>query len=712
MAGMLPCIRRTTTLPQTFGLLAALLLAACAHHRGDAVSDDDGGASSLSDAGTKHTAADVCPPTNPYCRNSDASVTVAPSCGNVPIDLAPVGVNVMIAVEGAASMAPHWDDIQAALKTLRDSHPNIEFGLQVFWGLLAKDYAEGTAKSNFCGQTMNKVLDVGDNSGQALVDFMGTAPPGPSYVGGLFQTSPVIEPLNYYLENMTKLADPTRTNYLVFITDGNDNCFGSVFANKADKLVTYQKAAIELSKLNIRIIPVGFDQNQVPNASGIYDSTSNTTDLDVLSTLLKYGGSGLTEVPKVDDPTKLADVIAQVGQTVTNCRFSIPASLDPSAAINPFSLGFSVNGVDVARDRTETEGWNFVDANTSQVELFGSACVAVRAKAQLEAKKTCNTDVCGTAAIKVETKPRAVLFLLDSSGSRIGCADGTLGCLMLPDTAGRTSLTYWETVEHALSVSLTAPINDDIDFGLQFFPSKNAATFSCEVAATPEIPPANGTEITIMSQMSEKLPFGLSPVVQVLENVAAMPGRLADPTVQGAVVMLTDGGDNCSGDPEDMVVARLGTAAAKLLAAGVKTYVVRYGSPDGNTAEQDAELTAIVNNGGTAMTDPADPSKKPYINAEDDAALTAALELISNTLATCSFELSGLSDKVDKDNVNLYLNGEVIPFDQQNAKLKGWGWLDAAQTTVQLYGDSCASFENNRKTSVIVELGCASVLVI
>jgi hypothetical protein len=69
---------------------------------------------------------------------------------------------------------------------------------------------------------------------------------------------------------------------------------------------------------------------------------------------------------------------------------------------------------------------------TSQVELFGQACQAVRAAQPLEARKTCETDVCGTAAIKVETRPRAVLFLLDASASRIECADGTFDCLVPP----------------------------------------------------------------------------------------------------------------------------------------------------------------------------------------------------------------------------------------------------------------------------------------
>jgi hypothetical protein len=695
-------------------LLSWLLLThACSHARdkGDPeVQDSDGAA--VADAGVskpKPTAA--CPVDNPYCRK-DAAVPVA-SCGNEPVALAPVGVNVMVAIDGSASMATHWPRIQAALRDLRDAHPDSAFGLHIFWGELAKDVAAGRAKSNWCGNTQNRVLDVGDNSGQVLVDFLGAGPPGPSYIGGLFETSSVIEPLNYYLSNASKLSDKARTNYLLFVTDGNDNCFGSLYTNKADKLIAYEKLAIELGKLDIRVLPVGFDaQATVPDPSGIFGATPPNTDLDVLGTLLEFGGSGLTEIPKVDDPSKLAEVIEQVGETVRSCRFEIPAVLDPNVALNPFELSFLVNGVPVARDRHELEGWNFIDGNTSQVEMFGKVCQAVRAQGKVIAQKTCGEVVCGTASIKVETKPRAVQFLLDSSASRIECADGTLGCLMLPNSATRTSLTYWETVQHALGQSLVAPVNDDVEFGLQFFPGKAAESFSCDVATAPEIAPAQGTEISMLSQMLEKLPFGLSPVVQVLENVAAAPGRLADPTVQGSVVMLSDGGDNCAGGSQEETVARLGAAAKKLFDAGVKTYLVRYGSATGSTPEQEAQLRAIVDNGGTAVTDASDPAKKPYIDATDDATLTAALASISNSLASCSFELGGVPHDADKQNVNLYFNGEVIPYDMAGDKRQGWGWLDAQKTTVELFGESCVAFKTNRRSSVIVELGCAPVVAI
>lgn len=669
----------------------------------------DAGAPTADDAGA------ACPPENPYCNEPPTGPD--DTCGSESIDLNPAGVNLMIAVDGAASMATHWPRIRSSVESFRNSHPDAAVGLHVFWGVLVESIEQGFSKSNWCGNTENRVLDVGPNSAQALLGHLGDAPPGPSFVGGLFETAPVIEPLNYYLTHATKLADPERTNYLLFITNGNDNCFGSVYANKHDKLLAYEKLAVELLKRNIRLIPIGFDASAKPGSTGNFGTTNGNTDLDVLNTLLKFGGSGLSEVPKADDPDKLGEVIAQVGEAVRNCRFQIPAALDPSAGLNPFHLDFVVNGKVVPRDRTEREGWNFVAGDTSQVEMFGNACQAVRADAVLEARKTCRLDeVCGTAAKKVETKQRAVLYLLDASASRIECADGTWGCLVPPNIPPeifmRTSLTFWETVQHALGKSLVAPINDDIDFGLQFFPGKKDLFLSCNVDPLPEIPPAKGTAIAVLGQMLEKLPFGFSPVVQVLENVAAAPGRLAEPDVEGAVVMLSDGGDNCAGVEQDEIVARLGAAADKLLAQGVKTYVVRFGSAAGRTPEQDAQLRAIVAHGGTALSDPADMSKTPYVDAKSADELNAALASISDTLATCSFSLGEPPEGADKATVNLYINGQIVPFDGQQSGMGGWGWLDEAQSVVELYGEACEEFKTARRTSVVVEFGCEQVVVL
>jgi hypothetical protein len=676
----------------------------------------------------------VCAADNPFCQTpplitptstGTAPVPTTTNCGSVPIDLRPSGVNIMLAIDGAAGMATHWADVATAIRSLRENNPTASFGMQSFWAD-AIDLASGqtnmNTSNNGCAQVHNTFLELGTHTSEALVTALGSAPRGGTIMD-LYQVSPVIEPLSFYLTNASKLADPTRTNYLLVFTGGNDNCFGSAFADKSSKLIAYQKLAVELSKLNIRTIPIGVDPpgaamgmpigpvGSAVTSGGFFGIGATTmapsTDYEALGALLKYGGSGLAEVPRIDTPAKLAELVSQVGSTVNNCRFEIPAALDSSAAVNPFELSFSINSKVVPRDRHQLNGWDFVNASTNQVEFFGQGCQALQAGQSLVADKSCEQNVCGTAAVSAQTKPRTVLLLLDSSLSRTECADGSIDCVtMTPGTPGRP-LTFWETVQNAVGAALGAPVNDDVAFGIQFFPSKMAETFSCDVGAQPEIPPAPGAQIAIMKQMLEKFPLGLSPVVGVMESVAAAPGKLADPNAIGSVVLLSDGGDNCSGAAQQEIVTRLGTAAKKLFDAGVKTYAIRYGSADSETPEQAEQLTAIVTNGGTTLTG----AKVPYIDAKSPDELSSALAALSDRLASCSFPLEGLKPDIDKNRTNLFLNGEQIGFDAKGTKADGWNWVNPERTVVELYGDACTVFKTSRRTRVAVEFGCEPVVV-
>jgi hypothetical protein len=686
------------------------LLACGADREGGAVADGGSSAPSERDAGSKLPTEEACPTSNPYCKDPqkpDAG-PAKPSCGNLPIDLDTVGVNVMVALDGSASMAPHWDRIREAVARLRDAHTEAQFGIQVFWGEIQGSFEQARDKANWCGSTKQNFLDVGPHSAAQLGEMMGMAPPGPGFFG-IWETSPVIDPLDYYVANATKLADPTRTNYLILVSDGNDNCFGSIYSNQQDKLLAYEKIAVELGKRNIRVLPIGFDAASAATWTGSYFTTPPTTNFEALGTLLKFGGTGLTEVPRVEDPSKFAEVLEQVGLRVRSCRFAIPP-LTGDTKVNPFELSFAINGAEVPRDRTHTNGWNFVGDDIQQIELFGDACQAVRSGSQLVSQKTCAGNTCGSAAVEVRTKPRAVLYALDASASRIECADGTLDCLFTVGQPNRSSFTFWETVQNVLGQSLVKPINDDVESGLQLFPAKYQTALNCDVAPMPEIAPTPGAQIRIIGTMLEKLPLGFSPVVTALESVAAAPGRLAEPDVQGALVMLTDGGDNCAGGTQEETVARLGAAAKSLLDRGVKTYVVRFGAAGGKTPEQDAQLRAIVANGGTARSDPADLTMTPYIDAKDANDLNAALAELSDRLSTCEISIGALDEDADKEKANLYLNGQLVPRQTPGVD-NGWSWKDAEQTAIELHGAECDEFKTARKTSVIIEFGCQPIFV-
>ena len=79
-----------------------------------------------------------CPVDNPFCGMT--GVQRPPSdCGNAAIDLKPQGVNVMIAVDGSASMAPFWPEVQNAVRRLHSQNPTGGFGVHMFFGNFVED---------------------------------------------------------------------------------------------------------------------------------------------------------------------------------------------------------------------------------------------------------------------------------------------------------------------------------------------------------------------------------------------------------------------------------------------------------------------------------------------------------------------------------------------------------------------------------------------
>ncbi len=658
-----------------------------------------GDASSSLDAKSTPPAEDPCPASNPYCRR-DAATPPTTTCSAAPIDLRPSGVKVVVAIDGSMSMATFWTQMRDAVRGMMDANPSIQFGADLFWADVVDSVDEGLKRINACGDTEHKFLDVGLNQSSKLDALFGTAPPGPGVF--FWDFTPVADPLNYYLTNDSALRDPNTTNYLVLISDGNDNCFGSFWASETDKVSAYQKLARELVKKNIRVLPIGFNgasEQQMLTGGAL------ATDFTALDTIAANGGTGLDKAIAADNPDQLAQAFSTVSQRVGSCRFTVPAAGDDA---NPLALTFELNGVEVGRDRTAREGWNFVRGEAQEVEFYGQACQAVRANVPLVAKQGCNAEkLCGNATSRVSAKPRAVEYLLDRSGSMGACSAGVLDCI--PGLT--TSLTWWGVAARAISNAVTAPLNDDVEFGLKYFPDRNADGL-CTVSSGPAVAPAPGMAIELLGDLLHALPGGATPLISALEDVALNPGRLAEAEVAGALILISDGGESCVGADQAERVARITAAVKTLHDKGVKTFAVRFGNKDLNFADQDAQLRAIAREGGTASGDPDDPNNTPYLEAPDADALNVALGSIAQALASCTLELGEVSSKADKSKVNLYLDGDVVPFDGMGAKQSGWGWKDSTQTELELYGPTCDDYKTRRATSIVIETGCEPIVVL
>ena len=87
--------------------------------------------------------------------------------------------------------------------------------------------------------------------------------------------------------------------------------------------------------------------------------------------------------------------------------------------------------------------------------------------------------------------------------------------------------------------------------------------------------------------MLHTLPGGSTPLIAALEDVAAMPGRLADPEVAAALILISDGGESCDGMDQAERVMRIENAVKTLYAANIKTFAVRFGEKGLDFADQD-----------------------------------------------------------------------------------------------------------------------------
>ena len=533
------------------------------------------------------------------------------------------------------------------------------------------------------------------------------APLARQYPLGHTRTRPLVEPLNYYLEKPSKLADPASTNYLVVVSNGQDNCFGTIFAGEAEKLLTYEKLGIELQKRNIRVLPIGFDgatsERTFTPGMGRGMLMTNFAALDKLA---EFGGSGLKKALVAESSEQLEAAIETVSRAVRTCRFAVPDVLDPAKNLNPFALEFLVNGVSVPRDRTHQNGWDFANGNTSQAEVFGEPCTAIRSGKELNARAVCSTEgVCGTAATKLNTKPRAIQFLLDASASMLACSDPVDIFACLPSPLGSDKPLWWDVAVRSISSAVVATVNDDAEFGLQYLPGRNTEIGSCEPAKMPEVPPRDGAEISVIRSALSTIPLGGTPLVATLEQLAQRPGRIAEPGVSGALVVLSDGGNSCGEITPQESATRLGAAAKQLNAHGTKVFAIKLGNA--NIPEEDAQLRAIAENGGAPQM-----GSVPYLEAPTPEKLTEVLATLSDTLANCQLELGPPPKDADNSKVNLYIDGAVIPFDAKNEKKDGWGWNDDTRRGMTMHGPACAQFKKSRAANIVVEYGCMPVPVL
>jgi hypothetical protein len=300
---------------------------------------------------------------------------------------------------------------------------------------------------------------------------------------------------------------------------------------------------------------------------------------------------------------------------------------------------------------------------------------------------------CGSQTATTTREPPDVLLLLDRSSSMYYTIDDDCFCSD-QDAAdsGTTQYTLctnttncqkrWTAVQPA--VSETVSNSTDVNWGLKFFPTANAA--QCSVSTTIEVPVAPNNADAVNSQIQSATVSLSTPTASALKISADYLATLTDNRPR-FILLATDGEPNCKGGQimsEDMQGA-IG-AAQDAYDAGYPVFVVGIGPNLGN-------LSQIAAAGGT----------NDYYQVSSPQDLVDAFAAIEKLVASCTFTLT--TTPPDINNIGVYLDKNLVQQDPDN----GWSF-GGGQKSIVLNGDACTKVTSGQATTVEILFGCPGEL--
>jgi hypothetical protein len=237
---------------------------------------------------------------------------------------------------------------------------------------------------------------------------------------------------------------------------------------------------------------------------------------------------------------------------------------------------------------------------------------AIRCRTPFKNLLLCLASVVGIAALHTPAnafKCPNVHIVMDRSGS--------MSTNMTTSTGGMS--TRWDIAKNQLKNLLT--VYDGLSpVGLSIFPPTSGMCSS----DTP-VRPAYFTKSAIAMSLDANGPSGSTPSGTAMRN-AAMLSELQDPTRRQYVLLLTDGGPGCGGEPDTATGTANEIRKALMQSPPIYTFVIGIGNL---AASEKAALTMMADAGG-----------KPSMTADKYYPAGTEVEL-TNSLTTIALMING-----------------------------------------------------------------------
>jgi len=277
--------------------------------------------------------------------------------------------------------------------------------------------------------------------------------------------------------------------------------------------------------------------------------------------------------------------------------------------------------------------------------------------------------------------PPDLLVVLDRSGSMTAP----------PVTFPPVFDSKWNLMRDAL-VATTTMKDMNIKFGMLEFPSDD----NCAADATPEVGIALGTHPAFSSYFASRSPNGNTPAHVALGAALTYYNSIPVNPAGRYVLFATDGLPNCSGgDPNTASDAETVAAVTSLYNAGIKTFVLGFGTFGLNTG--------VLDDAAAAGGEPKQNVSPKFYEASNAADLQAAMNAIAGgvIVPSCTFALQAAPPNAD--DVTVTVNGMTVP--RNPGHTDGWDYYPDPMT-ITFFGSYCDTIKMGANTDVKFVYGC------
>lgn len=339
--------------------------------------DSDHGDSGL-DTGLGDSSGDSQPDSGGNTDKDDTEI-----CASQAFEISFVPTRLMILQDMSSSMKEgspsKWEQTRTAIQSMlaNPANASIEFGFDKF-----------PSGSSNCSADASVLADCAPDNAATISAMLDSMTPG----------SAALTPLCPAMRNFDESVSPSYTpacmadgasRYLLIVSDGEANCgnetiqcgkastWGSSTPPTPAELAA--KTADILQNSGMKTFVIGYGDDVEENQ---------------LNAIAKAGGTTRDTYINVTNQNELQEALDGIAATVVSCTFDIN---DPSATADPENVNFKFDGEIVPRDDgcAQNQGWNWVDANQTQVEFCKEACDELQSGSvkKVSAEFGCPTEV-------------------------------------------------------------------------------------------------------------------------------------------------------------------------------------------------------------------------------------------------------------------------------------------------------------------------------